>query len=326
MNLHLSDEALALGSVVASVIDRAGGDQLARDLEADPESRHDCVDVLLAALGIWDLAPRTDPLELEAAAEVCRVTGASAMPYPVAERLARLDDGNHGVVVVHGKRPRANIADLPLRFTAVTLDEQCASLTPVGARLGSKLGHFVVDVKTGAWQPATTDAASLPLVLSCWTLLGMLERALALTCVHVTEREQFGRTLSQFQGVQFQLTDAAVAVQGLEALAKYSLWSLHADPLNARVDAVALRAAAISAADVVFRISHQLHGATGFCDEHPLSWLSRYSQPIRRLPLSAAETDLVLLGLVEAHGLPGLFDPESARYATTMIISGPPVR
>jgi hypothetical protein len=79
---------------------------------------------------------------------------------------------------------------------------------------------------------------------------------------------------------------------------------------------LALRAAALSAADVVFRIAHQLHGATGFCDEHPLSWLSRYSQPARRLPLSASETDVVLLALIEEHGLPGLFDPQSARYAS----------
>ena len=43
--------------------------------------------------------------------------------------------------------------------------------------------------------------------------------------------------------------------------------------------------AAIEAAEVVFRVCHQLHGAVGFCDETTLSWLSRYSQPLRRLPL-----------------------------------------
>jgi hypothetical protein len=255
-------------------------------------------------------------VELEAAAEVCRVTGRSALPYPVAERLARLDDGNDGVVVVPHERPRANIADVPLQFTGASLDGRCTSLTVTGSRLASKLGYFVVDVETGPWQSTTADVASLPLVLSAWSLLGMLERALELTCEHVLAREQFGRPLAEFQGVQFQLTDAAVAARGLAEMAKYSLWTLHADPGNARVDALALRTTALSAADVVFRIAHQLHGATGFCDEHPLSWLSRYSQPARRLPLSASETEVALLALIEGQGLPGLFDPQSASYAS----------
>ncbi len=50
-------------------------------------------------------------------------------------------------------------------------------------------------------------------------------------------------------------------------------------------DALASRLAAIEAAEVVFRVCHQLHGAVGFCDETTLSWLSRYSQPLRRLAL-----------------------------------------
>ncbi len=41
---------------------------------------------------------------------------------------------------------------------------------------------------------------------------------------------------------------------------------------------------------MVFRVCHQLHGAVGFCDETTLSWLSRYSQPLRRLPLGLSAT------------------------------------
>ena len=59
---------------------------------------------------------------------------------------------------------------------------------------------------------------------------------------------------------------------------------------DALADALALRMAAIEAAEVVFRVCHQLHGAVGFCDETTLSWLSRYSQPLRRLPLGLSAT------------------------------------
>jgi len=56
------------------------------------------------------------------------------------------------------------------------------------------------------------------LVLPCWTLLGMLDRAMELTRAYILQREQFGQPLATFQGVQFQLTDAEVERVGLEEL------------------------------------------------------------------------------------------------------------
>jgi hypothetical protein len=50
-----------------------------------------------------------------------------------------------------------------------------------------------------------------------------------------------------------------------------------------------------------------MHGAMGFCDEVPLSWLSRYSQPLRRLPWGRSETEARLLDAIEAVPFAGLF-------------------
>ena len=72
---------------------------------------------------------------------------------------------------------------------------------------------------------------------------------------------------------------------------------------------LALRAAAIEAAEVVFRVCHQLHGAAGFCDETTLSWLSRYSQPLRRLPLGLSATRDLLAARIGRRGLTGLYTP-----------------
>jgi hypothetical protein len=58
----------------------------------------------------------------------------------------------------------------------------------------------------------------------------------------------------------------------------------------------------------VFRVAHQLHGAIGFCDETALSWLSRYSHPLRRLPLNLAGTLTALTAHAGRTGLSGLFD------------------
>jgi hypothetical protein len=65
--------------------------------------------------------------------------------------------------------------------------------------------------------------------------------------------------------------------------------------------------AALEAAEIVFRITHQLHGAVGFCDETTLSWLSRYSQPLRRLPLGLSATRALLTERLGARGLTGLY-------------------
>jgi alkylation response protein AidB-like acyl-CoA dehydrogenase len=149
-------------------------------------------------------------------------------------------------------------------------------------------------------------------VLPCWTLLGMLDRAIELTAQYVRERQQFGQPLAAFQGVQFQLTDAEVERLGVEELAKYALWSIEVDGRDALDDALALRLAAIEAADTIFRIGHQLHGAIGFCDETTLSWLSRYSQPLRRLPFGLAATRSALTERLGRTGLTGLYDAASA--------------
>jgi hypothetical protein len=56
-----------------------------------------------------------------------------------------------------------------------------------------------------------------------------------------------------------------------------------------------------------------LHGAVGFCDETTLSWLSRHSQPLRRLPHGLSATRELLTTRVGRHGLTGLYSPEPAR-------------
>ncbi len=90
-------------------------------------------------------------------------------------------------------------------------------------------------------------------------------------------------------------------------LAKYALWSIQAGLDDALDDALALRLAAVEAAETVFRVAHQLHGAIGFCDETTLSWLSRYSQPLRRLPLGLSATRDQLTRRLGRRGLTGLF-------------------
>ena len=298
MNLELSDDAAEYGRQALRAFESAGGDLLVQQAEAKPSDREALVAPVLAELGAWDLDPRTDPDSLEAAAALCRSAGYWALPYPLAERLARPADLDvDGLIVVSAAAPEGAVAGLENRWAAVTLD---------GTRSTAVATAVTGPAFTAALRLTEVDGAgagdvALGLVLPCWTLLGMLDRAVDLTIAHVTLRKQFGQPLSSFQGVQFQLTDAEVERTGLEVLAKHALWSLDVD------DALALRLAALEAGEVVFRVCHQLHGAVGFCDETTLSWLSRYSQPLRRLPFGLSATRQQLTQRVGRRGLTGLF-------------------
>ncbi len=304
MILDLSDDAKEYGREALRAFESAGGDQLVQEAEAKPDTREALAAPVLAGLGAWELDPRNDADGLEAAAALCRSAGYWALPYPVAERLAAPGDLDvDGLIVVAGSRPAGAMAGLESRWAAVTLEGVRSKVTGHGAAGPA----FVAELELTAIDDAGAADVALGLVLPCWTLLGMLDRAIELTISHISLRKQFGQTLSSFQGVQFQLTDAEVERSGIDILAKYALWSVGTGNSEALNDALALRMSAIEAAEVVFRVCHQLHGAVGFCDETTLSWLSRYSQPLRRLPLGLSGTRDALTRRVGGTGLTGLF-------------------
>lgn len=304
MILDLGDDAKEYGREALRAFESAGGDQLVQQAEAKPDLRESLAGPILSELGAWELDPRTDVDGLEAAAALCRSAGYWALPYPVAERLAKPSDVDvDGLIVVADNRPSGVVAGLESTWATVALPGTRSRVVGHGAAGPG----FAAELELSAIDQGGAGDIALGLVLPCWTLLGMLDRALELTISHVSLRKQFGQTLSAFQGVQFQLTDAEVERSGMEMLAKYALWSIATDRPDATDDALALRMSAIEAAEVVFRVCHQLHGAVGFCDETTLSWLSRYSQPLRRLPLGLSATRDALTRRVGGAGLTGLF-------------------
>jgi hypothetical protein len=312
MNIELSEEAAEYGRLALRALDAAGGDQLAAMAEEQPHRRDSVAAPVLGELGAWELDPRGDAGELEAAAALCRSVGYWAVPYPVAERLSRPSDLDvDGLVVVADSGPAGAVAGVDLRWAAVTLSGRRSRAVARPSGGPPRTHAFVADLELQPVDGHGAKDAALGLVLSCWTLLGMLDRAIDLTRQHVLVREQFGQPLAAFQGVQFQLTEAEVERTGTEVLAAYALWSVQASSDGALDDALALRLAAVEAAEIVFRVAHQLHGAIGFCDESALSWLSRYSQPLRRLPLGLSATREALTCRLGRGGLTGLFSGAS---------------
>jgi hypothetical protein len=300
MKTELSADALEFEGHVRNAMSRSGGAEHVVRAQNDPNYRLSLGE-LLGDLGIWELAPLDDLLQLEAAALSCYVAGQFALPYPVAERIAGTSDGQQAVVVVDHTNPRIAHADLDLEWIALDVSGKGFHVREVRPSVGGKLGQFVHPVELGA-SSDSQHHSSLVLLLQSWTLLGMLESTQRLTCKHVSERQQFGQPLAEFQGVRFSIADMSVSTQALRELAKYTLWSVFHARNTVVSDTLSLRSASLEAADFIFRVGHQLHGAIGFCDESELSWLSRYSQRIRQLPFGRAATEQHLIEAIRREG------------------------
>jgi Acyl-CoA dehydrogenase, C-terminal domain len=266
---------------------RVGGPQAALASEADDTIRTQAAQAL-AELGAEDLDARAGGDDLLAAAVLCRIAGAVALPYPLVEELLAVDGAR--LALVDPVTPRIDHGDLPGDWLAADTDRRSYRVE-LSERNRGKLGPFLVAATLKSRNVAIdrTDV-DLHLVLGSWRILGAIEHALHVTREHVTNRTQFGKTLAEFQAVRFAVADAAVAVAGLHELAKFTLsrpGTVSEGVCSA--DALILRLGAVETALQVLRTAHQLHGAVGFCDESDVSVIDRHLQPLLRIPLGREE-------------------------------------
>lgn len=306
MNPAVPAEAIEFGDAAGRAFAALGGVDAARRAEEDPDLRAGEVAEALAALGIADLDPTADADSLAAAAVLCETAGRVALPYPVASVLLADDEGRP-FAVVPDRVARVDHGDLLGEWVVATLRGEAVVARATERPLGSRLGPFVADLTSGAPTPDRRAAVLHHVALSAFGILGTAGRAVELAVDHVSTRIQFGKPISAFQAVQFQLADASVAVAGLRELAHFTLWRLHAEAESALPDVLALRVHALDVARSVLRTTQQLHGAAGVCDEYDISVLARLVQPALRLPWSAERTATALADAIQSHGFHGLF-------------------
>lgn len=103
--------------------------------------------------------------------------------------------------------------------------------------------------------------------------VGAMDRAVDLCVEHTTVRVQFGRPLAKFQAVQQLVADAAAhAALARAAVDAAVLEAVTTDLAGgaARGRVAVARSCVGHAASVVVRNAHQVHGAIGTTQEHPL--------------------------------------------------------
>lgn len=95
-----------------------------------------------------------------------------------------------------------------------------------------------------------------------------LQRAVALSRAHVVDRAQFGRALSTFQHVRFRIAEMVEEAVAASTATEAAMVSTDGEPSLLEVASAKVQAA--RATRVITAAAHQLHGAIGFTDEHPL--------------------------------------------------------
>jgi acyl-CoA dehydrogenase len=106
-------------------------------------------------------------------------------------------------------------------------------------------------------------------------IAGAARQALKLTVAHVMAREQFGRPLAKFQVVQDQIASLAADVATVRLAAECAAIAWRDQRLDTGATVAAAKAQASSLAGSIAAISHQLHGALGFSEEHQLGRCTR---------------------------------------------------
>jgi len=104
-------------------------------------------------------------------------------------------------------------------------------------------------------------------------MVGAMERCLDHALRYAMERKQFGRPIGKFQAVQMMLAEAAGHHAAATAAADLAAEAYGTAQLDFAVAVAKSRVG--EAAGKVAEICHQVHGAMGFTQEHPLHFATR---------------------------------------------------
>jgi 3-oxocholest-4-en-26-oyl-CoA dehydrogenase beta subunit len=271
--------AAEVGRAVAAVpYDAAACAALVLARHGSPAQKERWLASVVSGTATVIVAPPLSSLGLRV--EAGRVTGtavgvpwahvADAVLVLVGEQVLLVQPGGDGVASVRGETTARQVS-LDLTFDDVRAD-------PVG------------------------DAVAARFLAECWlTLLaatqgGVTDAAVRMTASYTSEREQFGKPLSTFQGVALAATDAYVDSRAIDAVALQAAWSL-----DVGVDAtLAVLTAAWWASDGGQRCVHRtqhLHGGIGADITYPLH---RYFLWGKQIELMCGAASSLLADLGEA--------------------------
>ncbi|GAA1030112.1 acyl-CoA dehydrogenase family protein [Virgisporangium ochraceum] len=122
-------------------------------------------------------------------------------------------------------------------------------------------------VTTKAATPASVDGQRRATLVVAAQLCGVAQGAIDLAADQARTRTQFGRVIGSFQGVAFQLADAATQRKAAWDLTLYAAWAVDNAMPEAEIQVHAAKAAAGKAAVFAAERCIQVHGGMGITME-----------------------------------------------------------
>lgn len=133
-------------------------------------------------------------------------------------------------------------------------------------------------------------------------MVGAAQRVLELCVEHARVRVQGGRPIGSYQAVQHTCADLFRDVESARWLAWETAWKVEAGQPDADAAVATAKAYCGEAALRVARRGHQIMGAIGYCEEHPLHL---YHKRILAAGLDMGDASLHLEAVARAIGLHG---------------------
>jgi alkylation response protein AidB-like acyl-CoA dehydrogenase len=133
-----------------------------------------------------------------------------------------------------------------------------------------------VSAHAGAGEALDGDVAGgvdRSLVAVASELVGVCDRALAMTVAYVKERKQFGVPVGAYQAVSHRCAQMLLDTEKARSVTAFAAWAADADPKRLGEAAAMAKAAASDAGLEVTASAIQAHGGIGFTWEADVHWL-----------------------------------------------------
>jgi acyl-CoA dehydrogenase len=147
--------------------------------------------------------------------------------------------------------------------------EDC--LVPESARLGAEGEGLNLALRTLDTLRCTVAAAAV----------GLAQRALEEAIRYARERQQFGRPIAQFQGIQFKLAEMATDLEAARLLMRQAAWANDRGGADLRQKASMAKLFATEAAQRIIDQALQIHGGVGLVSGHIAERLYRDVRALR---------------------------------------------
>lgn len=138
------------------------------------------------------------------------------------------------------------------------------------------------------------------LVGLCALQVGVCEEALRLAAAYTSERVQFGRPLSTFQGVALKAADAYIDTEAMRATLWQAVWRL-TEGLDASQEVMVAKWWAAEGGQRVVHATQHLHGGMGADIDYPVHRYFLWGKQLSE-ELGGASVQLARLGAAIANG------------------------